>query len=104
MARTARKAPAMPLQSEASFQRQVVALATLYGWRWYHVPDSRRCVAGFPDLVLVRRPHVIFAELKRENGRVTEDQQDWLDELRACGQSVFVWRPSDFDTIVEVLA
>jgi hypothetical protein len=97
------KLPKMPLQSEASFQRQVIAYAQMRGWLTYHVYDSRRCVAGFPDLVLVRRPHVIFAELKRQNGKVSEDQQTWLDELKACGQMAVVWRPSDWQEIEEAL-
>jgi hypothetical protein len=100
MARTAAK---LPMQSEASFQAQVCELAELRGWRWYHVPDSRLCPAGFPDLVLTRRPHVIFAELKRQDGKVSRQQQTWLDELKACGQHVYVWRPSDWDDIVEIL-
>ena len=94
----------MPMQSEASFQKQVIVWAEQRGWFAYHVYDSRRCVAGFPDLVLVRRPHVIFAELKRQDGKVSEDQQAWLDELKACGQIAVVWRPSDWQAIAEALA
>jgi hypothetical protein len=90
-------------QPERSFQRQVIAYAEIRGWRWYHVPDSRRSTAGFPDLVLVRRPRVVWAELKSQRGKATEDQRDWLDDLRASGQHVYLWRPSDWPEIEKVL-
>lgn len=69
----------------------------------YHTFDSRRSAPGFPDLVLTRRPRVIFAELKRDDGRPTVHQEAWLDDLRACGQEVFLWKPSDWKSIEKEL-
>ena len=90
--------------SERDFQRQVVELAELTGWRTYHTYDSRRSNPGFPDLVLVRAPRVIFAELKREKGRVTVAQRDWARVLRACpGVEYYLWRPSGWDEIEDAL-
>lgn len=94
----------LPEQSEADFQRQVLKLAALCGWRAYHTWTSIHSAAGFPDLVLVRQPRVLFVELKRDGRRPTAPQQLWLDDLEACGQEVYVWRPSDWQTITEVLA
>jgi hypothetical protein len=103
--------------SEKEFQAQVVQLATYYGWRVYHTHDSRRSAAGFPDLVLVRPPELIFAELKTEKGRIRPEQADWLADLEAVAQrlavenvrlstqprvralDVCLWRPSDFDVL-----
>jgi len=51
--------------------------------------------SGFPDLVLVRAPDVLFVELKRELGKVSDGQQEWLDDLIAAGCEVHVVRPSD---------
>ena len=90
--------------SERDFQRQVVQLAEVMGWRVYHTYDSRRSSPGFPDLVLVRAPRVIFVELKRQRGRVTAAQTEWADELGLCpGVEYYLWRPSYWDEIVEVL-
>ena len=90
--------------SERDFQAQVVQLAKLTGWRVYHTYDSRRSNPGFPDLVLVRAPRVILAELKRERGRVTAAQREWGETLRACpGVEYYLWRPSDWDEIEQVL-
>lgn len=89
---------------ESEFQATVVELATWLRWRMYHTHDSRRSHAGFPDLVLVRAPRVIFAELKSEKGIVRPEQRNWLGTLQACpGVETYLWRPSDMGTIEEVL-
>ena len=90
--------------TEAEHLEQVKAVALTCGWRLYHTFDSRRSAAGFLDLVLVRPPRVIFTELKRQNGRLTVPQQMWGDDLEQCqGVEYYLWRPSDWDRIVEVL-
>ena len=90
--------------TEADHLEQVKAVALTCGWRLYHTFDSRRSAAGFPDLVLVRPPRVIFAELKRQNGRVTIPQHMWFHDLDECpGVEVYIWKPSDWNEIVEVL-
>jgi hypothetical protein len=74
-------------------------------WEVYHTHDSRHSPAGFPDLVLVRPPRVIFAELKTATGRVTADQWRWRDLLDGCpGVECYLWRPYDRDEILRVLA
>jgi hypothetical protein len=108
----------MPRQTEAQFMAGVLEYAGLRGWRWWRdqaTNTPRRCsgcgmirrtprnAAGWPDLVLIRRPRIIFAELKAEDGVVSEDQRAWLDELAACGQHVYVWYPSSWPEIEAVL-
>lgn len=86
--------------SEAEFQRQVVQLAALLGYRVFHTYDSRKSTgAGFPDLVLVGRGRVLFAELKRRGGKTTPRQDDWLAALREAGGRAFLWTPDDWDEI-----
>ena len=90
--------------AERDFQRQVVELAKLTGWQVYHTYDSRRSNPGFPDLVLVRPPRLVCAELKRQKGRVTAAQREWAEALRACpGVEYYLWRPSDWDEIEELM-
>lgn len=90
--------------SEQAFQAQVLDLARLTGWLCYHTFDSRRSAPGFPDLVLVRPPVIIFAELKTDAGTLRPEQHGWLDALGACpGVDVFLWRPGDWKRIEEVL-
>ncbi|MBT9133086.1 MAG: hypothetical protein DDT33_01617 [Firmicutes bacterium] len=78
------------------------------GWAVYHVFDqktyARRTSKGFPDLVLARPPHVIFAEVKSDEGRLSPEQMIWLQLLDKCdGIKVHIWRPSGWDEIVKLL-
>lgn len=87
---------------EKDFQKRVVELFVLHGWRVYSVPDSRRVTAkGWPDLTMWKGDKFIWAELKREKGRLSEDQKLMHAELEKF-HPVFVWRPSNWDWIVLV--
>lgn len=85
---------------EAEFQDGlIIPFARTHGWLVYHTYDSRRSEPGFPDLTLVRRGRVIFAEVKRQKGKVSVHQQAWLHALAGAGAEVYVWRPSDWEEI-----
>jgi len=94
---------AAPKLTEASFLAQVRKAAKVLGWATYHTHNSQKSEAGFPDLVLTRRPRVIFAELKADRGKLTDAQRAWLDELRACGQEAYVWRPKHWSAVEKLL-
>lgn len=112
--------------TEMEFQRQVTDLATIFGWSWAHfrpaqtakgwrTPVSGPLGKGFPDLILVRERdrRLIFAELKADKGRLTDEQAavlSALGELEGPDRGpletqvqVVVWRPVDFDAIERVL-
>ena len=89
---------------EAEFQSQVIELATLYGWKWFHDHDSRRNPAGLPDLLMVKGDRLLAVELKSEVGRVRPDQREWLDALAATGAETAIWRPSDIEQVQSVLS
>lgn len=90
--------------TEKDFQAEVMTAAKLLGWRTFHVLDSRGSAAGFPDVVAVRGPRLVMAELKRENGRVSDAQQAWLDDLaRVQTLDTHLWRPSDWPAVEEAL-
>jgi hypothetical protein len=100
-------------ESEANFQDKIIQLATLAGWmvhaerpawsaKGYRTPIQGN--AGWSDLVLCKPPRLIIAELKRESGKVSPDQEDWIISLGGCqGVEVYLWRPSDFDRIKQIL-
>jgi hypothetical protein len=91
--------------TEKQFLQQVCDLAQYTGWSAYHTHDSRRSEPGFPDLVLAnpKQQRVVYAELKAQRGRVSEDQRRWLDMLEDCGAEVALWRPADMPVIEAVL-
>jgi len=89
--------------SEKDWQQSVVELAGYYRWGYYHTYDSRRSNPGWPDLVLVRPPEIVYVELKTDKGRLTAHQRAWLAVLEDCGQEVHVWRPRDLEVVHERL-
>lgn len=89
--------------SERAFQWRVVALARQLGWVEFHQFDSRRSREGWPDLVLIRRPRILFLELKSESGKATEPQLETLAALQDCGLDARLVRPSDWEAIQETL-
>jgi hypothetical protein len=90
--------------NEKQFQAQVVELAGVLRWATYHPWLSVHSPRGWPDLALCRPPRLVLAELKSEKGKVTPAQDQWLELLGRCpGVEVYVWRPSDWDAVVECL-
>jgi hypothetical protein len=91
-------------QTERDFQQQVEDLARLMHWRLYHTRYFFRSAVGFPNLVLVRPPRVLFAVLKSDDGICDEAQLAWLGDLERChGIEVKLWRLSHWQEIVETL-
>ncbi len=99
---------AIPLEDmlEKDWQKQVRQLAETLGYRRaYHTFDSRRSDTGFPDLVLVsaQRKRVVYLELKREKGKVSERQAEWIRDLDAAGAEVYIVRPRHIQALAVVL-
>ena len=102
-------------ESEAAFLSWVIDMAHWEGWSVAHFRPGqtergwRTAVqadgAGFPDLVLARKPRALFAELKSDSGRLSPAQRLWLAELEGCPRSeTHLWRPADRERIAEALA
>jgi hypothetical protein len=89
--------------TERDFQQIVTDLCDWLRLPWYHTHDSRRSNAGFPDLVIVGKSAIIFAELKSATGRVTPAQTEWYRHLFEAGQHVYLWRPEDIYDIKSIL-
>jgi hypothetical protein len=95
----------LPKITEKEFMAQIKDLATMMRWTWFHPYDSRRSTPGLPDLLLVRPPRIIFAELKVKSGFVTPSQKQWLDLLGGCpGVETYLWTPGHWPEIQVALA
>jgi hypothetical protein len=89
---------------EKELLARVRYLARVAGWLVYHTFNSRKSEAGFPDLVLVKPPRLVIAELKRAGEQPTIEQEAWLAALALVpGVECYLWRPADLPRIVEVL-
>ena len=99
--------PSPTFASESELQAAIIKQAKLWGWKQvYHTYDSRRSEEGFPDLVMVRRDRIIFAELKKNRQlKPSRAQQLWLRALQFTGKvEVYVWSPEDWDFILKTLS
>jgi hypothetical protein len=93
--------------SERELMACVVDLARVMGWRVAHFRPAltskgwRTPVgadgAGFPDLLMVR-DRIVAAELKGDAGRLSNEQRDWLQDLRDAGAETYMWRPADWES------
>lgn len=84
----------VPGLSEQAFQKLVMKEAKLRGWMVSHCGVGTMsnghfitpAAPGFPDLVCVRPPRILFLELKRSPKSVpTPNQVTWINALHACG-------------------
>lgn len=50
---------------------------------------------GWPDAVFAGLGGHLFREFKATDGRVSPEQQTWIDRFDAGGADVAVWRPAD---------
>jgi hypothetical protein len=108
-----------PRLKENEWQRQVIQFARLHGWRVAHFRSV--CVArkdgsthwqtpveadseGFPDLLLCKAGKIIVAELKRDDGRVSAEQLEWLRTFELAGVAAYTWRPRDWSEVQAVLS
>lgn len=95
---------------EEDFARTVTDLANQMGYAHMHVRRTvgrgRRwttgtSVKGWPDFAFWREQRFFLAELKSETGKLSPDQTNIIRSLRQAGVDVYVWRPSDWEQVVE---
>ncbi len=112
--------------TEQQFTNELLKWLKVYRWRAFHVRNSGyggntyvQGEPGFPDIVAVRPPRLIFAELKvgRAGTKVGDpkpEQIAWLEALAENSQDVYgmpssavetyVWRPENWSEILAVLS
>lgn len=108
--------------TEAELLAAVIHLAHVRGWLVHHCRAAKdesgrwktpiQGDAGFVDLVLARRGSVVFAELKTERGKLTDEQIVWGSAFIAAyggaptNPLYQVWTPAHWrnGTIEAVLA
>lgn len=77
----------MACSAESDFIAQVMGIAQRMGLKVHWCSDSRKCYGdkGFPDLVIIGRHGIRFAELKMPDGDTSADQDGWAYALHEVG-------------------
>lgn len=101
--------PPDPMGNESAFQSKLMKLLRAFGWRCTHQPPrpgrSRMITfgdPGFPDIVALRPPDLIFLECKSIKGAASPDQRTWLVGLEQCGVPAWVVNPADWPMLVRL--
>ena len=101
------KKPQLVPQSEAAFTAAVIEAAHALGWIVHHCRPGRTAKGwttpiqgdkGFPDLVMVRKHRLIFAELKgidvrERRGKLSFSQSKWILALARTKAEFYEWWP-----------
>jgi hypothetical protein len=86
-----------PPITEAAFQRTVVELLRLHGWRIYHTWTAIHSPTGFPDVIACHPVYGLrFLELKTNTGRLSLAQTGWIEDLTQAGARCHVLKPRDW--------
>lgn len=93
------------LVTEESLLHTVLDGLKRLGWLTYHTRYSIRSAPGFPDIVAVKPPWVLFIELKTTKGKVSPKQVEWLSVLRQTNRSAaFLLRPQHLDAFFAAIS
>lgn len=100
--------------NETEFKASVVTLFRKRGWRVQHgaarpARQGRYVTSGspgFPDLVLMRPPNLLFLELKHIGAskarKDAEEQRVWINGLQECGVHAYVVDEGYWPTLVDI--
>lgn len=89
-----------------SFRGEVQKLLSHLGYEYHHQAYAIGSKSGWPDLSIWHRPKKIpcfFAELKTQTGTLSKNQKNFIHSLKEATNQVYVWRPSDWPEIVQIL-
>lgn len=87
--------------TEAEYRGWIVGTARAHGWLVHSLDDSN---VSAPNVMLARGGVLILARVKAERAKVSDAQQEWLDELgRVPGITVEVFRPSQMAELFSLL-
>lgn len=111
---------------EVQWQKKVTETARLFNWRYAHFRPARTKYGwrtpgegdpGWLDLVMVRPPRLILAELKgtavgltpSQISQPSDGQLEWMWQLAMVGSQVgapevYLWRPEDWPQVYLTLA
>lgn len=98
--------PARTVTTEQALQEEIRQLARAAGYLTYHTLQSKGSEPGFPDLVLAKPHHPLwFIETKREQGRVTPAQQQWMEVLQTITKvEAQIVRPQDLQELMALFS
>ena len=87
--------------TETQLKRQVKDYLNAKGIFNFHITQGIACYKGIPDKIYHYRGEVIYLELKREGGKLSEYQKEFQRQCALDGIKYFVIR--NLDELIEKL-
>ena len=102
--------------TEAEWQKEIERALTFFRWWWIHIPSNvtvcprcgnkiyRGIAKGFPDILAIKPPDMLWIEAKKEGGQLDPEQTRVGKMLQACGQTWIRVRPRDREQLLNLIA
>ena len=87
--------------TENDIKRQVKNYLDVKGFFHFHILQGLGAFRGIPDMIAVRKGRVIFLEIKKPGGKLSEHQQRFKETIRGAGGEYHVVR--SLEDIMKIL-
>ncbi len=76
--------------TENDVKKQVKQLLSLKGYFHFHVLQGLGAYKGIPDIIAIRNNRVLFLEIKRPKGRLSDYQKQFQSDIEGQGGEYYV--------------
>ncbi|MBA7569206.1 VRR-NUC domain-containing protein [Candidatus Atribacteria bacterium 1244-E10-H5-B2] len=87
--------------SENDIKHQVKSYLNIKGWFNFHILQGLGAFRGIPDMIAVKAGRVIFLEIKKPGGKLSEHQQRFKETMGGAGGEYYVVR--SLEEIIKIL-
>jgi len=87
--------------TENDIKRQVKNYLGIKGFFHFHILQGLGAFRGIPDIVAIRKGRVIFLEIKKPGGKLSEHQQRFQETMERAGGEYYVVR--SLEEIIRIL-
>lgn len=87
--------------SENDIKRQVKNYLDIKGFFHFHILQGLGAFRGIPDMIAVKAGRVIFLEIKKPGGKLSEYQQRFKETMERVGGEYYVVR--SLEEIMKIL-
>ena len=87
--------PYKPKLTETDIKRQIKDYLTIKGWFHFHVLQGMGAYKGIPDRIAMKDHRILFLEVKRPNGKQSEYQREFQENVEKHGFEYVVAKSVD---------
>jgi len=81
--------------TENDVKRQVKQLLSLKGYFHFHILQGLGAYRGIPDIIAIKNNRVLFLEIKRPTGKLSNYQKQFQTDIEGQGGEYYIIRSID---------